>query len=242
MDLLLSAVAIFFSALIQSTTGFGFALISIPILSLMFAPQWVIPLVMLISFLTLSINVKSVYKGSDRKLQKRLLLGSLLGLPIGGGVFFYFDVEGLRLLISIVIILITLLLIFKHYFDRWLSKIEKKDWCFGAFSGFLTFSVGLPGPPIMLYLETKKADQVYYRANGIVFLFFIYPFPLTVLLLSGSITMEMVKYLLLLLPVSYLGVLVGNKVHKLISKKFFILITYTILLSTGISLLLRTLL
>lgn len=241
MEVLITIIAIFLSSVIQSTTGFGFALISIPILSLIYDPHWAITLTMLISFLTLSINVKNVYKVADINLVKKLLIGSLIGLPIGGVFFFYFDVHFLRLFISFTIILITVLLIFKRFIKRLMKKIEGSVWYFGALSGFLTFSVGLPGPPIMLYLEINNSNQYYYRANGILFLFCIYPIPLTVLLISGAITLEILKFLLILLPISYLGIVVGNKLHNVISKKTFILLTYTILFITGVSLIVSTL-
>ncbi len=88
---------------------------------------------------------------------KRLIAGSFVGLPIGIWVFLWLDLQNLKLLVSLVILVLTTLLILKYRIRR--SK--NRDLVVGWFSGSLTASIGMPGPPLLLYFsgtDTKKID------------------------------------------------------------------------------------
>jgi uncharacterized membrane protein YfcA len=230
---IICALVAFTAAVLQSVTGFGFGLISIPILSVFYDPHWVIPLVISLSFLTLCMNVKSVWGKTDHHTVKRLLLGSLLGLPIGAFFFYYFDVQALKLLVSSMVILVTLVLVFQQYIRVWLDEWKKREWMFGAASGFLTYSVGLPGPPVVVYLLATRAEPAFFRATSIWFLLLIYPVTLITFVISGALTKGMVLFMITLVPIILLGSIAGNKIHHVLPARMFMILTYILILSTG---------
>jgi uncharacterized membrane protein YfcA len=240
MDILFSlewlniSFVIFLSAVLQSTTGFGFALVAVPLLSISFDPHLVIPLVMSVSFISLSLNVKTVWGQTNKKTLTRLLLGSLIGIPIGGLFFYYLDMHILKVFISVTIIVLSLMLVLQNNLSDRFKNVDKIDWLFGSIAGFLTLSVGIPGPPIVLYLIATKTKQEIFRAICITFLFFIYPVTLTVLIWNGSITWSMLKMLLYLVPFCFLGNFVGNRIHHLFSPRTYRILAIVLMFFAGI--------
>lgn len=238
---LVASMIIFLSALLQALTGFGFALIAIPFLTIFFDPHWAIPLVSCISFFTLSWSVRTVWKDTDKPLLKRLLVSSFVGLPIGGWIIGLFDHRSFTVVVSLVILFSTFLLFIGPFIQKVMEKWTKHDWIFGAFSGLLTSSVGLPGPPIMLVLSAKIHQRDQFRATGISFLFFIYPFSLSIFALNGRISMDIAPFLLVMLPIAIMGVKVGNCIHNKISPLYFKYLIYVLLFCTGLYSLIKNL-
>lgn len=229
-----TAFIIFCSSVLQSMTGFGFSIMAIPFLSLIMDPHRAIPLVMLVSFCTLAMNIRSVWSIADKQLLRTLLIGSLLGLPIGAYVYFYLEIAKLKLFISVSIITITLLLVIQKWIVKWLRMISDKAMLFGTISGFLTLSVGMPGPPIVLYLVATDRQPREFRALSLTFLFLIYPITLTVFALSKSISMELIGHVLFLLPFSWVGISLGNIMHHRLSPEAFRRVTLFLIIATGL--------
>ncbi|MEC2074132.1 sulfite exporter TauE/SafE family protein [Alkalihalophilus marmarensis] len=233
-QLAISLMFIFLSAMLQSTTGFGFALLSVPALSLVYGPHVAVPLIMIVSYVTILLNVKKVYQEREKGTVKKLFIGSLFGVPIGLLIFLYANVDLLKLFFGLITLLISSLFLFKDYFINLIKNIKQGEYISGAISGIMTTSVGMPGPAVMLFLESKKQEQGPYRATGLVYLFLVYPIPILSFLLAGLINLFIIKLALLLIPISILGMITGNYIHNRISKRVFSTLTYSILLSTGL--------
>ena len=80
---LIIVITTFVAAFVQGVSGFGFALVAMPILSGLTSIQTAAPLVALTT-LTNNLLLCLYYRQSfDRNVVKNLLLGSVLGIPIG---------------------------------------------------------------------------------------------------------------------------------------------------------------
>ena len=73
----------FFTSLVYSTFGFGYAMISIPLLSLVLAPKTAISLSLLMGLGISCYLVISSYKDIKPKQTLYLLIGSAIGVPFG---------------------------------------------------------------------------------------------------------------------------------------------------------------
>ena len=108
------ALIFFFTSLIYSTFGFGFAMISIPLLSLFLAPKTAIPLSLLMG---LGIGFYLVITScKDIKLKQilYLLIGCAIGVPFGAFILKNISSEILEIAINAVIITSAIILFLKQ--------------------------------------------------------------------------------------------------------------------------------
>ena len=160
---LIIVITTFGAAFVQGATGFGFALVAMPILSGLTSIQTAAPLVALTT-MTNNLILCIYYRQSfDRQVVTSLLLGAALGIPIG---FLALDY------IPAALMLITLGMIIVSYSLYSLAGpvmpgLKSKRWAYGAgfLSGVLLGSFNLPGPPVILYGSSQRWSQETFKGN-----------------------------------------------------------------------------
>src|SRR5690625_6642625 len=76
----------------------------------------------------------------------------------------------LKLVVSFLIISLTILFIL-----NWrIRQTSHRDFLVGGLSGILTTSMGMPGPPLLLYFSGTNTDKATLRATTLAFYLFIY--------------------------------------------------------------------
>jgi uncharacterized protein len=81
-DLLLFSI-IFLAALLQTTSGFGFALLAMPLVALVIGVKAAAPLVALVGFTLYAVNLVRYRRGFDRRVVLPLAVAVALGVPLG---------------------------------------------------------------------------------------------------------------------------------------------------------------
>ena len=157
----------FGAAFVQGVSGFGFALVAMPLLLGSMTIATVVPLTAL---LTLTNNiVMSLYyrRACDRPLVIKLLLASALGIPIG-----FVALER----VPAVWMLMGLGLMITAYASYALAsprmpKLKSDAWLYGAgwLSGMLMGSYNLPGPPVVLYASSQQWSPEKFKGNITLF-------------------------------------------------------------------------
>lgn len=212
------------SAMIQAGTGFGFAIIAIPLLMLIHDAHAAVSLANLLSLASAVALLPQARKEVDTSFLKPLFLGSLIGLPLGGLFFFFIPVFWLKVTVSTIIVIFTLLLIRKVSLPLGNGKRV------GAVSGFFTTSLGMPGPPIVLYLASKNTDKTSFRGTTIVFYSLVYPISLLVQAMTGHLTLDLVEKSSLMIPAIVIGQILGSLIHNKLNQQTFRTVTYVLLM------------
>ena len=226
MTFLFPGLIVFLSAIISTSIGFGFALLSVPLLMLIYPPHLAITVSMTISLLTYLINLPHYYSYIDKKLISQLIIGTICGMPIGILIHINFDVHWLKMLVSVLILIITFLLI-KGYP---LPLPEKgASYTVGLLSGLLGSAVSLPGPPVILYLSSQDIAKKKFLGTTVTLFSFIYTVSLTVLYLSNSLPVGFWSFSLPLIPFSCVGIITGRILESRINRKVFRRLTYVVL-------------
>jgi uncharacterized membrane protein YfcA len=228
---------IFLAFLTRSLTGFGSALISVPLLALLFDLKFVVPLesVLEVGFTVLLIS--KVYP----KIHKRTLLPMIGGAALGTLLGTHFlqtlgDVVLKRALGAFVIL-------FALYF--WREGREERAGTLaaiwgrraGAGGGVLGGLFGTSGPPFVAYLAYKLKEKEVLRASLIGMLAVDYAWRTTVFAVSGLLTVELLTFTLYLTPALIFGTILGHRIHLRITEGQFRKIVAGILLISGILLL-----
>lgn len=157
-------MAVFFiiliASLIQGITGFGFALVAVPLLSL-FIPEIkdITPVIVIYSLITNIIIVYRSRKYVELKKIIPLIIFSIIATPLGTYILISFKVKTLKFIIGIIII-ITALAMLKNFKIK--IKNEKISYgIIGILSGILNGSTGLSGPPVVLFLTNQGEKKMY---------------------------------------------------------------------------------
>lgn len=233
----LASIIVLFAASLQAATGFGFSVMATPFLLLVFDAHTAIQINIILSLLISLIMVPRIGHTINKPLLARMLKGCLVGAPLGLLVFLYLDPYYLTLIISLLILFLTALLLFKIRTQQ--SVI--KDHAAGGISGILTTSLGMPGPPLLLYFSGTQMDKAALRSTTLAFGLFVYAASLLLQVASGSTRLDIWLTAVSLAPVAIIGIIIGQYLFRYISQAIFTLITYLILGITGTHLLLSTL-
>ncbi|WP_373894120.1 sulfite exporter TauE/SafE family protein [Virgibacillus sp. CBA3643] len=226
---------ILFASILQTSTGFGFSIVATPFLLMLFEPREAVQINLILSLVISCALIMKIRKDIDMGILKRFIFGSLAGLPIGICLFLLMDMTLLKLGISILILALTLLLILRFR----IVQTMKRDFAVGGFSGALTTSIGMPGPPILLYFSGTNTTKEKLRGTTLAFYLFVYFVSLVIQVIFAGTSRNIWMSSLAGLPLVVVGLVVGQLMFKWINQRLFRLLTYVLLLFSGVYLLLQ---
>ncbi|KON70657.1 sulfite exporter TauE/SafE family protein [Peribacillus butanolivorans] len=225
------------ASILQSSTGFGFSIMATPFLLMLFQPQEAIQINIILS-LVISISlILKIRNDIDFILLKRFILGSIVGVPLGVLIFVSININALKLGVSILLLILTLLLIGNFR----VNPTQFRDFIVGGISGVLTTSIGMPGPPLLLYFTGTDTEKGKLRATTLAFYLFIYFISLITQIIFTGTNKVIWESSLYAIPIVFLGLYIGQIIFKRLNQRVFRIFTYILLIFTGIYLLLESL-
>jgi len=236
-EIILFIVIILLASILQTSTGFGFSIMATPFLLLMFEAREAIQINLILSLVISCALILKIKKDVDIDILKRFITGSLLGLPIGISVFLMMDMTWLKLGISILILVLTVLLILQFR----IKQTERRDFAIGGLSGAFTTSIGMPGPPLLLYFSGTNTSKEKLRGTTLAFYLFIYSVSMVIQVIFAGTNKVIWLSSLQALPLVIMGLLLGQVMFKWINQTVFRMLTYVLLLFTGVYLLVQQL-
>jgi uncharacterized protein len=226
-----TAIAICAIAFVSGTargfSGFGSALIFMPLASSMAAPRLVAALLLIIDFVAALPLAPNAWKQADRKATAVMVLGALIGVPIGTYFLSRLDPVTTRWIISgFVFALLMLLLSGWRYRGKDFPAISVG---IGALSGFCSGLAQTGGPPIVGYWLGRPIVSVIARANILLFFAASDFFSAVSYSATGLITSDAIRFSLLVGPVYAIGVGLGAALFGRASETLFRTICYALI-------------
>ncbi len=210
MDHLLFVIPILvFAGIVRGYSGFGFTAIAVVGMNMVFKPQDSV-IIMLALDLICSIGIwKSAIKDAEYSVLKKLLLGSIIGIPIGHLCLLFIPAVVLKFLICVLLLLLCILL-FKEY--RFI-KSEKNSAIIGCgiTSGICTSSASVGGPIIVYYMLTSKLSTSIQRSTMILYFVISEFIALGSLVARGNIEISIIKTIGIVLLPTLIAVRYGQK-------------------------------
>ncbi|MEM6276026.1 MAG: TSUP family transporter [Pseudomonadota bacterium] len=164
----LLVAAVILAGLVRGFSGFGSAMIFLPVAGRVVGPFEAILIFTVCDFFGPLPLLRRAFREGTMEEVGRLLLFCAMGLPLGLYLLTISDPALFRWVVSIatLILLAALILGFRHRLPFTLPTLSGA----GLISGLLGGVSGLGGPPvILLYLASSRATEVI-RANTLVFL------------------------------------------------------------------------
>ena len=225
------AIAICAIALVCGTargfSGFGSALIFMPLASSIAAPRLVAALLLIIDFVAAAPLIPDAWKHADRKATAVIVSGALIGVPIGTWFLSRLDPVTTRWIISGFVTALLLLLL-----SGW--RYRGKDHAalsiaIGGLSGFCSGLAQPGGPPIVGYWLGRPIASIVARANIMLFFGASDFFSVVSYSLTGLITLDAIRFSLVVGPVYAIGVLLGATLFGKASEALFRAICYALI-------------
>ena len=206
--IIFAGMAIFGAGVVRGYTGFGFAMICALMLTQVFPPATVTPIILCLDVAASLWLFYKVFHQVDWKGLKLIGLGAVLTLPLGTMVLIYVPVTPIRIFISIVIIVLCFALLRQKRKVQATGPLATAG--VGMCSGFLTGVSALGGPPVILFYFSSDRPVAVSRASMIAFFLIVDAFALISCLVSGLLTREVVTLSLgFMLPLAA-GIGIGN--------------------------------
>jgi uncharacterized membrane protein YfcA len=226
-----AAIAICAIAFVSGTargfSGFGSALIFMPLASSIAAPRLVAALLLVIDFFAAAPLVPNAWKQADRKATAIMVCGALVGVPVGTYFLSRLEPVTTRWIISGFVLALLLLLL-----SGW--RYRGKDHAtisvgIGGLSGFCSGLAQTGGPPIVGYWLGRPIASTIARANILLFFGASDFFSVVSYSLTGLITADSLKFSLVVGPVYAIGVWFGASLFGRASETVFRAICYVLI-------------
>ena len=169
LTLVPAVIIILAGSLIKSTTGFGLAMVSAPLLLLLWEPVLVVPVLLPLMFTVDALIVAQKWRLLEIRRVAPMTVAGVLGIPLGTYVLLAAPEDALRLAIPGLTIVSAALLLLGIKVP--LSRERLAAGIAGLLSGLLISSTAMSGPPVALFLINQRWAKDTFRASlGFFFL------------------------------------------------------------------------
>lgn len=221
------------AAVCQSLTGFGFALVMVPLLSLVWDVKSAVVTSTLLGTVTLLPLVFEARRHVHLAATATLLLGSLVGIPVGLLILEVADPESLKIFVGVVVIAASILY-YRVREVRTMRSGAAPAAGVGVVSGVLGGSTAMGGPPAIFYLlGTERSVEVF---RGTLLAFFL---PNNLIRIGafagvGRVTPDVLRLSAIALPALFVGLFVGARLRQRVREETFRLLVLLVLILTSL--------
>ena len=243
LDFILAAAVILLAYLVRGVSGFGSALVAVPLLAHFLPLKFVVPWVVVMDTLAALLLVRSGQRsGQVRWAEIRWLLPAAL-LGIVAGILLLVNLEPEPLLVALGLFVAAFGV--RNLLGLHGERLVSRWWALpaGILGGGIGALFATGGPPMVIYLTHRLHDKSELRAtlSGL----FLIEGSLRVLglMLAGLLLQpQMGGYLLAGVPLMLAGLALGNRIHLRLGRRQMAVAVALLLIGSGLSLLWRVLL
>ncbi|MGG5811402.1 sulfite exporter TauE/SafE family protein [Falsiroseomonas sp. CW058] len=216
---LLLAFAALASGVARGFSGFGAALIFVPLAAAAVGPRVAAPLLLVMDFAAIVALLPGGWRMADRKEVGWLTLGVAAGLPAGVALLAGGDPVALRWLVSAVILALLAMVASGWRFSA--APRLRVTLGVGAVAGVLAGVALVPGPPVMAWLLGRHLPPAQLRAIFSLFLAAAGVVTALAYAVAGLFTAALLGPLLVAWPVYGAGVWIGARLFGVVSEAVF---------------------
>jgi uncharacterized protein len=232
-----AAGVIFLASLVMGLAGFGIALVALAFLPFVMTPATAVVLITLYASVFGVAIVFPLRRDVVPGGVALLIVGTILGAPLGVFILASVAPDVLRRLIGIVLIGVAVL----DWCRVYPARLQGRGWALsaGVLAGVLGGAVGTPGPPVILYAMTQGWSQRTIKANLQAFFVVNQAVTLIGFWVAGLLTTDIARLAGIHAVPAALGVAAGVTLFNRVDAVRFRRIVFAILFVSGVVLLVR---
>lgn len=231
-ELFAALVMVFGGGVLSGLAGFGFALVVVPPLLLLYEPPTVTAVAISLTLVTGWIVLLETWRQVQGRTVLGLVPGAVIGLGIGVVLIRSLDGDAIKLLASLVVLLFSVSLFrgwrFAGVHSRWAPPLA------GLFSGALNTSTGMASPPVALLMASRNYGVHEFRASIIAYFYFVDLLGMALLIQQGIVGRDEMMVVATLLAPAVAGTFLGRWSVRRFSVGGFRRLTLMLLLITGL--------
>ena len=228
-------MAVTAAAALAGLTGFGFNLLSVPLLVLVIEPHAAVVLSLMLGILTSGIMLTSSRLRSQVRWRSvsMLLIAAAAGLPVGSVLFAKIRPLDLQLVVSGLSLAYVVITVAR------VNPASVRSRAFGPFAGFasglLSASTGFSGPPAIAYAYSQRWPSAQLRATLTSYILAITVLTVSLLALEGQLTFGLLQMSLALSPGVVIGILAGQMIFRRLPSQHFQTLVLILLAVMGVA-------
>ena len=200
---------VFVASIIRGFNGFGFSATCVSGFSFILPAIEIVPIILALEVMISIFMIPYVWKKIDWNFVFKIIIGSLLGIPIGLYLLRHLNPEVVHLAACLLIIFFSILLMRGFSYQKINNSYGK--FLTGIISGIMNGLSTLGGLPVTLFLLITSIQPAVIRGSlaALFFLTDIYAFLLS--FFHGIVDMTTIYRVIPLIIILPLGVFIGNK-------------------------------
>jgi uncharacterized membrane protein YfcA len=233
---MIASLAVWSASIAAGFTGFGFNLVAVPLLALVFLPKDAVIIALLLGALVSgSLAVVAAQRREiDLRLVWLLTLGSVPGLILGTLLFRHLHSSGLRIFIGAITVVCALLLLIRR------SRTQRPAGAgsslgVGLVGGTLAATTGTGGPPVVAYLMSTGADGAKVRGTVLSHVALVSLLALLAHTARGQVSSHQLEESLKLVPAVVIGLPIGSHLFRRTSGSVYRHVATLTLLVIGVA-------
>jgi uncharacterized protein len=220
------------AGLARGFSGFGGALIFVPLAGSVTSPQMASALLLVIDGVMTLGMVPEGWRNANRRDVFTMLAGATVGVPAGAAALSLLPSVTLRWIISLVVLCLLVFLI-----SGWRYHGRPKTWLtvgVGAVAGLFGGAAQMSGPPIVAYWLGGAFPRSVVRASLVLYFALASVLSVTSYLFGGILTAEVLLISLAAGPVYGIGLAAGSRMFGIASEVTFRRICFTLIAAAAI--------
>jgi uncharacterized protein len=209
LTIVFAMICIFGAAVVRGYAGFGFSLLSITALSIFLAPREIIPSIFVLEVGASIHLLATAWRDVHWRSLGWLAAGCLAGTPLGVYALARVPPAPLTVALAAVVVLVALLLARGFALKSMPGRVATVGT--GLASGLLNGSLGIGGPPVIIFFFGSPAGVATGRASMIAYFLFTDALGLAWQWRDGLLDRHVIERALLYAPPLLAGVWLGDR-------------------------------
>ena len=235
LTLLMSSVL--FAALMRAFSGFGFAMMAVPVFSLFLQPADAVVLAAILTLSVSALTYKAWWGQFDARVFMPMLGGSVVGTAIGVMFLTRASTTEFQLWIGITVVFACLFV--SRLKPGAGSNIRFLPTVTGAASGLMNGAFAIPGPPVIAYAMICIPEPARSRAFLMAFFFASNAVAFGVFLNAGVVTLTPLILLVVAMPVMMIGDRVGAWLFHRVGGAAYRPVAFVVSMALGVGLIVK---
>ncbi|EDQ04387.1 hypothetical protein DSM14862_02024 [Sulfitobacter indolifex] len=226
------ALAVIVAGLVRGFAGFGSAMIIMPVAAFVLSPVEAILFMTAAELIGPLPNLPDALRQGATREVGRLLLGVLIGMPLGLWGLSMMSPEGFGWIVSgVVLALLVLLLAGWRYHGPLGARLVVGT---GALGGFMTGFAGIAGPPVILLYMASQRPAAVIRANFLLYLLGIDLLLFVMLAATGQVVWSVLVLGLLAGVPNIIANIIGARLFDPGRERLFRAVAYIVIAASAI--------
>jgi uncharacterized membrane protein YfcA len=231
-ELIFLALSALIAGLARGFSGFGGALIFVPLASSVLGPKLAVPILLVIDMMLTLTMIPNAWRNAERPSVGTMALGAAIGIPAGAYLLTAVDPVAIRWGIATVVFALLVLLVSGWRYHG--KPNVPTTMAVGVTSGLFSGAAQIGGPPVVAYWLGGFIPAVTVRANTVLYFAISSVISLVSYLMGGLITLEALILSLFVGPAFGIGLYFGSRMFGRSDEKLFRRVCFALIAAAAI--------